>query len=454
MKNKEVEAQIEINSGLLTQINSENAINDILRERNEMERNSSAFYSKTAVSDIRYFSEEAEKAKEDIDKAVYSLRDNAVFTATGSTRRSLFGIDGTKKSEEYSFTSGDLLNYNDSTPETAGVVDVLSGFILHNDDMAKKASSREMTWNDAAGSAFDPLSLFGGASSGRARNDAFSQFEEAYNAALTSMGKTTAEMTAFTSEQWLDFYTIMKESGVITDESTLALIDNAEEATQRYLDAIESIKDALSDLTGELYNNLQSSLVDSFKDGENAADSFRKSLENIIESMLVSNIFSVVFDDLFDKFQEDLAPAIANNDLTDEIDIMEKFYTDANNLIPTYNALMSSMQGLANDNNFDILQNSGDELSGLESGIQSMLSSEDVTDIAAQFSSIRDGIWRINSNLEAGNISNFTEIYANSLSYMISMNNNLSLIANNTGDALDILKAVSKKGSNTGLNIN
>ena len=139
----------------------------------------------------------------------------------------------------------------------------------------------------------------------------------------------------------------------------------------------------------------------------------------------------------------------------DEMRITEEFFVRTNQLIPTYNAMMGRMQKMGEDFNFDLFESSVDNLSGIEKGIQSALSSEDVTDISAQFSSMREGIWRINTTLEANTgINNLADLYSNNISYIISMNNNLGLIAQYTGDTYEILKKVTTKGSSHTVNTN
>ena len=157
-----------------------------------------------------------------------------------------------------------------------------------------------------------------------------------------------------------------------------------------YQDAVEKVKDYLSDIFGDLGSTMTDALVDAFANGTDAAQAFTDSVSNMLETLAKQMIYSVTLGPLMEKAQEEMLGIMKNTSLSEE----EKFkqWTDVlNNLVNNAiseqdraNELFDKYQQAAADKGFDIFapesaDSAKEALESFVSDMQSALTSLDVT---------------------------------------------------------------------------
>lgn len=157
-----------------------------------------------------------------------------------------------------------------------------------------------------------------------------------------------------------------------------------------YQDAVEKVKDYLSDIFGELGSTMTDALVDAFANGTDAAQAFTDSVSDMLETLAKQMIYSVTLGPLMEKAQEEMLGIMKNTSLSEE----EKFkqWTDVlNNLVNNAiseqdraNELFDKYQQAAADKGFDIFSpesadSAKETLESFVSDMQSALTSLDVT---------------------------------------------------------------------------
>ena len=315
--NKEINAQKEKNKSIAEQLDMEAKINEIRRERAEIERNSSAFLDSYYKDDFTASVEKQVESEEKLNKAMEALSKNGVFTAEGIGKRLLFGT----KTENREFSFDDILqgkdipSYFSTDPFTDG--------------------------NVAASRFFDPLSIFGGHSDLNVSKDALKKLQGAFESTLSGMGKTSADMARFSSEEWLDFFTVLEDAGHIVDEGTQQMLGNAKEALQDYNDALEEMKGIISDFAGNLGDSLGDSLVSAFEDGTDAADSFMKSVNDVINKLFLNQLIDSQFRSYFDDLQKEMESSFSAGGDKSWIDDIKRF---AEGVGPQMDAAVEAMR--------------------------------------------------------------------------------------------------------------
>ena len=306
--------QIQINKELANRISAETTINRLVRERQEMELNQSAFLDANYKDRYALALKQLDDSEAAINSSLAALSQNLVLTATGNGK-SWLGIN--KTAEEYSFTLAQILDQTDT----------LSGVEL----------------GGTISNILDPADLFGGAASGEAYQDAFKQVKSAFESTLKSMGKTSADMANFSSEEWADFYTILDEGGYITDQGTKALVDNMKEAQEAYTEALETMRGIINEIAGSLGNALGDSLVDA--NGTDALDNFKKSLNDVFIEMAKAQVNSLFFQSLFDNLQAQMEASMGvggdqdwTDDLLDFYDQLPGAINNAENFLKDFDA--------------------------------------------------------------------------------------------------------------------
>ena len=157
-----------------------------------------------------------------------------------------------------------------------------------------------------------------------------------------------------------------------------------------YQDAVEKVKDYLSDIFGELGSTMTDALVDAFANGTDAAQAFTDSVSDMLETLAKQMIYSVTLGPLMEKAQEEMLGIMKNTSLSEE----EKFkqWTDVlNNLVNNAiseqdraNELFDKYQQAAADKGFDIFapesaDSAKEALESFVSDMQSALTSLDGT---------------------------------------------------------------------------
>jgi len=311
INSKEVDAQKFLNKQLASQLSIEREINKIRRERAEIDRNSSAFLSPDAKKEYKASLDAVKESEKMMNDSLGSLMNNAVFSAEGSAKRRLFGT----KTGTYDFSMAQLMGEYKEKYVGEGIADLFLG--QHNQIQGGFMSF--------IGGMLDPLGIFGGYADGKAEQNAFKNLGNAFDSTLKSMGKTSADIAKMSSQEWVDFFTLMETGGYITDQGTKEMIANAKAATEEYAAAMEDMKKIISDVAGSLGSQLTNDLVTAFKAGEDAAMAFKKSVNDVLQSMFMQSIETAFFRKHFDKLQKDMNASIDGGDGEWEDDLMSFF---------------------------------------------------------------------------------------------------------------------------------
>lgn len=307
--NRNVNRQREINRGIAEQLTIERRINALRLEREKLERNSSAFLDSYYKDDFSAAVKNQIDAAKELENSLSQISENGIFSATGVGKRRIFGT----KTKDFSFS----------------IKDILGDF-------------RVKDWNEYWENwVFDPASIFGKHSDINAQKDALNKLRNAFESTLSSMGKTAADMADFSSQEWLDFFTVLETSGHITDQTTKEMLQNAREAMEEYQKALEEIKKIIQDFAGTLGNDLSNALVSAFQDGSDAAENFAKSINDVINKLFLQELINNKFRAYFDKLQKEMQASFEAGGDQSWIDDIQRF---ASSVKPAMDGAIQAME--------------------------------------------------------------------------------------------------------------
>ena len=114
------------------------------------------------------------------------------------------------------------------------------------------------------------------------------------------------------------------------------MIDLAGQAEE----ALQSVKDYLTEIFGEFGSTITDALVDAFKNGKDAAEAFADSVSGMLEKLAKQMIYSVTLAPYIEKAQEQMLETMKNESLTDE----QKFNSYANILDSLTSGVLSEQE--------------------------------------------------------------------------------------------------------------
>ena len=129
-----------------------------------------------------------------------------------------------------------------------------------------------------------------------------------------------------------------------------------------YQEAVEKVRDYLTDIFGELGGTLTDTLVDSWANGTDAAAAYYDSVSEMLESLGKQMIYSTIFGDIFEKAQQKMLAVTQNADLSaDEkfkeyIKLLGGMTDEVLGKQGDFNALLEAYQQMAKDKGFDIFK--------------------------------------------------------------------------------------------------
>ncbi|MCE5320095.1 MAG: tape measure protein [Bacteroidales bacterium] len=305
-ENENLNKQKKITGEVADRVKLENEINKLYDERRDA-LNENLFLGKdygkvmsNAMSDILKYNEK-------LGVTLGDLYSNAIFTADGEAKRLLFG---TKKGE-YSFSLQDLLAGMVPKEEGAkGLGEAIANTLNHGLNEARKRI-KDGDFLGAVGSILDPLQLFGGGKAdSKARTNAFENLGNAVQDTLKVMGKTTADFATMSTQDLLDFFTLMEKAGNITDEATKKLLAAAQEQLEMVKKAEEQMKEVISELTGGLGDAIRDILTEGFRGGfgygVNEAKKVATEISGILENMISRELMNIAFSGMFNTLKENM----------------------------------------------------------------------------------------------------------------------------------------------------
>lgn len=301
LNNKGLNRQIDMNKGLLQQIEIEQEINRLHRERNELMRNSSVLLDSFYKDNYNAAAQAQVDAVKTIESSMQSLLSGALLRGTGKTS-GFFGIGA--KNKDFNFNLNDIL-----------------GFMLGDGKV--------------------PSSINQGT-----KTDAFFDVVKSVEDVLRGMGKTVADVARFSSEEWNEFFHVLDASGRITEESTKELFETFKNASQEYQQALEDMRDIISDVAGDLGGDLKNSLVSAFTAGEDAALSFRNSISEILQNLFLEELINTQFRSYFEQLQKEMEGSFGAGGDQSWIDDIKRF---SENISPQMQAALDAMEAFNND---------------------------------------------------------------------------------------------------------
>lgn len=179
-----------------------------------------------------------------------------------------------------------------------------------------------------------------------------------------------------------------------------------------YQDAVEKVKDYLTDIFGDLGSTLTDTLVDSWANGTDAATSYYESVSEMLENLGKQMIYSALFSDIFEKAQKKMLDVTQNADLSaDEkfkeyIKLLGGMTDEVLGKQGDFNALLEAYQQMAKDKGFDIFKPDEDgALQSGRSGLFTTMTQEQGTKLEGLFTSLQDhasGIHQLLEELKQG----------------------------------------------------
>lgn len=294
-KDKRLENQININQNVLEQIKIESAINKIYEDRNELIKESSILLDSLYKDDYNNAFKSSTDSLALFTKSLDALKSGALITGTGKTA-GFFGIGA--KDKDFNFNINDILNYILGTGGLPG----------NHNDVTKR--------------------------------DAFLGAVGSINKVLDSMGKTIDDVANFSTDEWLDFLTIVEASGKLTEETTKQLFSEAKNALEDYKNALENMRDIISDFAGSLGGDLQDALVSAFKSGEDAALSFKDSVSSVLQNLFLNELINSTFKSHFEKLQAEMESSFGLGGDQSWIDDIKRF---SENISPQFQLALDAM---------------------------------------------------------------------------------------------------------------
>lgn len=373
-QNEEVNAQMALNKSLASQLDMEAEINNLRRERARQELYQSAFLDPNFKKQYESALDVMGDSKKQMDEALGTLMQNAVFTAKGSAKRRLFGT----KTDNYSFGIGQILGDYMSDYAGEGWQDLLFGQM--------NVGLQNKSFKDILGSLLDPAGIFGGYADRKAKGNALGKLKDAFNDTFAAMGKTSADIARMSSEEWADFFSLMDEMGYITDEGTKRMVQNAKAAAEEYAQAMEEMKGIIKSVAGDLGTSLESTLVNAFKSGSDAAMDFKDVVNDVLQSLFMKEIITPYFQSYFDKLQSEMQSSMDGGDGSWMDDIM-RF---SENVGPAFGGaidLMKDFDKAMQDAGFKGF--SGDSADASLTGAIKGVSEETASILAGQMNAIR-----------------------------------------------------------------
>jgi len=173
-----------------------------------------------------------------------------------------------------------------------------------------------------------------------------------------------------------------------------------------YQDAVEKVKDYLTDIFGDLGGTLTDTLVDSWANGTDAATAYYDSVSEMLESLGKQMIYSTLFGDIFEKAQQKMLAVTQNADLSaDEkfkeyIKLLSGMTDEVMGKQGDFNALLEAYQQMAKDKGFDIFKPDEDASQSGRSGAYTAMSQEQGTLLEGIGRSVQDHVSGMHQLLE------------------------------------------------------
>lgn len=233
----------------------------------------------------------------------------------------------------------------------------------------------------------------------------------------------------------------------MSDEDKAAL-QNMIDLSKQAEEALQAVKDYLTDIFGELGNTMSDALVDAFKNGTDAAQAFTDSVSDMLEKLAKEMIYSALFSDMISKAQDSMLDIMQNDDLSEEqkfnnyVSILDGLTSDVLGQQDTYNALMKKYKEMAEEKGVDIFKPDEEERkASSKAGITA--SQDSVDEMSGRITTIQGHTYTINENVKV-----LVAVSSQALEKLTSIDRNTKDLCDKTDKVIEQNDSIKREVSN------
>nr|DAL13595.1 MAG TPA_asm: tail tape measure protein [Caudoviricetes sp.] len=233
----------------------------------------------------------------------------------------------------------------------------------------------------------------------------------------------------------------------MSDEDKAAL-QNMIDLSKQAEEALQAVKDYLTDIFGELGNTMSDALVDAFKNGTDAAQAFTDSVSDMLEKLAKEMIYSALFSDMISKAQDSMLDIMQNDDLSEEqkfnnyVSILDGLTSDVLGQQDTYNALMKKYKEMAAEKGVDIFKPDEEERkASSKAGITA--SQDSVDEMSGRITTIQGHTYTINENVKV-----LVSVSSQALEKLTSIDRNTKDLCDKTDKVIEQNDSIKREVSN------
>lgn len=172
-----------------------------------------------------------------------------------------------------------------------------------------------------------------------------------------------------------------------------------------YEEALDEVREYMSNIFGDLGSEMTDALVSAFQSGTDAAKDFTESMSNMLEQFAKDMVNSLIFADLFKEAEEALLGVMKDTNLSDEAkfarytQIFGELASESEAMQDEAFALMDALQKQAKEQGFDIFDDA-EKQSATSRGFQAMSQETGselngrFTDIQGKMTEVRDFVFQ------------------------------------------------------------
>lgn len=233
----------------------------------------------------------------------------------------------------------------------------------------------------------------------------------------------------------------------MSDEDKAAL-QNMIDLSKQAEEALQAVKDYLTDIFGELGNTMSDALVDAFENGTDAAEAFTKSVSSMLEKLAKEMIYTVTIAPYIEKAQEQMLDIMQNDSLTDEqkfnnyVSILDGLTSGVLSQQDTYNALLKKYQEMAAEKGVDIFQPDEEERkASSKTGISA--SQDSIDDMSGRITTIQGHTYTMNENIKV-----LVAVSSQALEKLTSIDRNTKELCDKTDKVIEQNDSIKREVSN------
>lgn len=233
----------------------------------------------------------------------------------------------------------------------------------------------------------------------------------------------------------------------MSDEDKAAL-QNMIDLSKQAEEALQAVKDYLTDIFGELGNTMSDALVDAFKNGTDAAQAFTDSVSDMLEKLAKEMIYTVTIAPYIEKAQEQMLDIMQNDSLTDEqkfnnyVSILDGLTSGVLSQQDTYNALMKKYKEMAEEKGVDIFKPDEEERkASSKAGITA--SQDSVDEMSGRITTIQGHTYTINENVKV-----LVSVSSQALEKLTSIDRNTKDLCDKTDKVIEQNDSIKREVSN------